>query len=97
MTQIELANMAARQDFQGRINYLMVKAAVAKLNGEAPSAADKLLGQSILDAREPLLPWALGALGNPSIAAGAHASDGSTISDGDLEFAVNSLWPAFAL
>ena len=97
MTHQQLAQMAARADFQARIQYLMVKAALAKLNAQAPSQADILLGQSILDTRESPYVWALGALTNPSIAAGAHAEDGSTITDSDLEFAVNSLWVAFAL
>lgn len=79
-----------------RVQYLMVKAAVAKLNAANPSSADILLGQRILKGAEPLDQWCLGALTNPTIAAGAHAIDGSTIVEGDLEFSVNSLWDAFA-
>ena len=97
MTQMQLAQMAARADFQQRIQYLMVKAALAKLNAGTPSSSDILLGQRILKAQESVLIWALGALNNPSIAAGAHTEDGTSIIDGDLEFAVNSLWTAFAL
>ena len=98
MTQYQLAQMALRSEaLRMRVRYLMTKAALAKLAAQAPSDADKLLGQSILNGAEPLDAWALGALTNPSIAAGAHADDGSTILDGDLEFAVNSLWAAFAV
>lgn len=98
MTQYELAQMALRSEaLRMRVRYLTTKAALAKLAATEPSAADKLLGQSILDGKEPLDAWCLGALTNPSIAAGAHAADGSTIQDGDLEFAVNSLWTAFAV
>lgn len=98
MTQYDMAFMALHAEaLRMRVRYLMVKAALAKLAAENPSAADKLLGQSILDSSEPLDAWALGALTNPSIAAGAHALDGSTIQDVDLEFAVNSLWAAFSI
>ena len=72
-------------------------ALTAQLAAQSPSAATILLGQRILNRTEPVDAWALGALTNPSIAAGAHAIDGSTITEGDLEFAVNSLWPAMAL
>lgn len=98
MTQYELAQMALRSaPLRMRIEYLMAKAALAKLAEQSPSAADILLGQRILKRTEQVDSWALGALCNASIAAGAHAIDGSTITEGDLEFAVNSLWPAMAL
>jgi len=98
MTQYQLAQMALRSEqLQMRVRYLMVKAALAKLNAETPSQADIILGQRILDGAESVDQWALAALTNPSIAAGAHADDGSTIQDVDLEFSVNSLWAAFAL
>ncbi len=49
MTQYELAQMALRSDaLRMRIGYLMVKAALAKLAEQSPSAADILLGQRIL-------------------------------------------------
>lgn len=97
MTTYELAQMALRSEaLRMRVQYLMTKAALAQLAG-TPGEADILLGQRILDGGEPLDSWALGALTNPTISAGAHAMDGSTITDGDLEFAVNSLWPAMAL
>ena len=97
MTHSELAQMARNENFQRRIQYLMVKAALAKLNAETPSQADILLGQKILNGEEPLPIWTVAALTNPAIAAGAHALDGSTITDNDLEFSVNSLWAAFSL
>lgn len=98
MTQYELAQMALRSEaLRMRVQYLMTKAALAQLAAASPTAADILLGQRILNGSEPLDGWALGALTNPTISAGAHAMDGSTITDGDLEFAVNSLWPAMAL
>src|SRR5574337_1240642 len=98
MTQYHLAQMALRaESLRMRVRYLMTKAALAKLAAQAPSEADKLLGQKILDGAEPVDTWALAALANSSIAAGAHAEDGSTIIDNDLEFAVNSLWLAFSV
>lgn len=96
MTQSELAQMARHEVLQRRVEYLMVKAALAKLNAQAPSEADVLLGQRILDGAERPFVWTLGALTNVSIAAGLHEPDGSTITEGDLEFAVNSMWSAFA-
>lgn len=95
-TQLQLANIAENADFQRRVRYLMTKAAIAVLNG-TPDSADVLLGQRILDGTEPVYQWALAVLTNSTIAAGAHAQDGSSIIEGDLEFAVNSLWPAFKL
>lgn len=98
MTQYELAQMALRSEpLRMRIEYLMAKAALAQLSAQSPAAPDILLGQRILKRTEQVDSWALGALCNASIAAGAHAIDGSTITEGDLEFAVNSLWPAMAL
>lgn len=96
-TQIQLSRIARNGDFQARVYYLMVKAAVAKLNQVTPTDADKLLGQKILDGVEPIAAWALATVTNTTIAAGAHEEDGSTIVDGDLEFTVNSLWTAFSL
>lgn len=96
MTQYELAQLAKVTVFQDRIEYLMVKAALAKLNASNPPQADILLGQRILDGVEPVHRWTLAVLCNPTIAAGAHVADGSTITEGDLEFAVNSVWSAFA-
>lgn len=96
-TQIQLAHIAANPDFQSRVRLLMIKAAVAKLNAQDPPAGDILLGQRILNLDEPVHAWALACCTNSSIAAGAHAADGSTVTGEDLEFTVNSLWPAFAL
>lgn len=97
MTQYELAQMARNDQLRMRVEYLMVKAALAQLASQSPSSPTILLGQRILRGTEPLLPWCLGALTNSTIAAGAHALDGSTITAGDLEFAVNSLWSAMEM
>lgn len=80
--------------FQQRVNYLMVKASVAILNG-TPDAADILLGQRILDGGESVQTWAIAVLGDSGIAAGAHTGDGDTITDGTLETTVNAVWSAF--
>jgi hypothetical protein len=97
MTIFTATSVANDPSFQRRITYLMVKAAIAKLNAATPTNADILLGQSILDGGQSALLWAYAALGNPSIMAGAHNDTGETIADNDLEFAVNSLWSAFAV
>jgi hypothetical protein len=91
------SNIAKHPDFQDRVKYLMVKAAVAKLNAATPSNADILLGQRILDGGESVAQWALAVVTNATIAAGAHSVNGGTIVDSDLEFTVNSLWAAFSL
>jgi hypothetical protein len=90
-------NIARCEAFTNRVEYFMVKAALAILAGETPTSADILLGQKILDGTEPVHQWSLGVLGNATIMAGAHDDDGKTITDGDIEFAVNSLWTAFSL
>ena len=91
-----LVEIAENSDFQKRVNYLMVKAAIAQLN-DTPESADILLGQRILDGTEPVLPWAVACVTNPTIAAGAHTDNGSSILDSDLEFTVNSFWTAFKI
>lgn len=96
MDILSLTGIAANGDFQRRVRYLMTKAALAQLAAQDPDPADVLLGQRILQGTEGVSQWALAAMTNSTIAAGLHASDGSTITDSDLEFTVNSLWAAFA-
>lgn len=95
-TQTDLANISRDGAFLARVEFLMVKAAIAKLNQETVTAEDTLLSQRILKSQERVQSWALATVTNPSISMGAHALDGSTIVDNDLEFTVNSLWTAFA-
>lgn len=95
MNQLQCAAIAENGDFQKRVRYLMVKAALAKLSAAQPTETTKLLGQRILDGAEPVFLWSLAATTNATIAAGAHKEDGSTIVDGDLEFTINSFWAAF--
>ena len=97
MNQLALANIARNSDFQLRINLLTVKAALANLAAAQPSAGTVLLAQRILKGDERVERWAMSCVTNPSIAAGAHEPDGSSIADADLEFAVNSFWNAFAV
>lgn len=96
MLQSELMVIARDGKFLSRINYLVTKAAIAKLNAETPLAEDILLGQRILKGEENMSRWAVAAVTNPSIAAGAHTPSGDTITESDLEFTINSLWEAFA-
>lgn len=97
MQVFELTGVAANSDFQARVRYLMVKAAIAKLNAQSPTSGDILLGQKILNGSANVGAWALACVTNSTIAAGAHSANGSTIVDSDLEFTVNSLWSAFAV
>ncbi len=89
--------IAQSSPFRDRVKFFMVKAAVANLNGEAPSSATVLLGQRILKGIEPVEQWSIAAISNATIMAGAHTPDGSSIIDTDLEFTINSLWPAFEM
>lgn len=88
--------ISKNDDFKDRVNYLIVKAAIANLNG-TPDPADIILGQRILDGLENLNTWVTATLTNPTFMAGAHDDTGNTILDSDLEFQVNSLWTAFKL
>lgn len=80
--------------FQARVRAVMVKSAIAILNG-TPDAADLILGQKILDGGESVFPWALGITTLDSVLAGAHDSEGSSITDGTLTTEVAALWAAF--
>lgn len=96
MTIEQALQIARNDDFRNRVKYLMIKAVIAILNGAEPSAADILLGQRILDGGEPLDIWTTAVLTNSTIMAGAHAVDGKTIQDSDMEFLIAAQWPAFA-
>ena len=65
--------------------------------GADPTASDQALIQKILNGDEPVRMWAVAALTNSTIAAGTHSGDGSTISDGDLQYQVHSQWAAFRI
>lgn len=93
----KMASIANTPLFQQRVDSLVTKLAVYKLSLETPPSADLILGQKILDGKEPILPWAYAVLYNETIAAGAHTDDGGTIADGDLETAINALWLPFSL
>ncbi|MCP5197646.1 MAG: hypothetical protein H6974_12820 [Gammaproteobacteria bacterium] len=93
-TSAQLATIARQVTFQERVRYYMIEKSLLVL-AASPDSADTLLGQKVLDLEESVLAWSLATLTNPSIAAGAHAEDGSTITDGDLQFAVHAQWDAF--
>lgn len=96
MTIEQALQIARNDDFRNRVKYLMIKAAIAILNGAEPTAADILLGQRILDGGEPLDIWTTAVLTNSAIMTGAHAVDGKTIQDSDMEVQIAAQWPAFA-
>lgn len=96
MNQLALANIARNSDFQLRVNLLTVKAALANLAATDPTPGAVLLGQRILNGTESVERWAMACATSSAIAAGAHTADGSSITDADLEFTVNSFWGAFA-
>ena len=84
-------------DFRSRVEYLVVKAAVA-VTTESPlteNHAERLvLAHLILDGSLGYVTrFALGALTNPTLLA---ANNHAAITDNDLEFTINSIYNSFA-
>jgi hypothetical protein len=94
MNIADLTQIARNGDFQRRVEYLMMEKALA-VNSGTPSAAEKALIQKVLNGAEPVLPWAIAALTDATIAAGTHTLDGATITDADLRAQVGEQWAAF--
>ncbi len=97
----DLIKIAGNSGFQERVKYALMSAAVSVYNelssttGHTPRVA---YANSIIAGNYNLGPASLGVLTNTSIA--AEATIGSapdfSIPDSDIQFAVNSLWNAFA-
>lgn len=96
-SSILMAKIADDPDFQRRVAYYMARKALAvsAQTDPAPDAADMALVQKILDGAEIVRLWSLAACTNYTIATGTHAGDGSTITDGDLEYQIGQQWIAF--
>lgn len=94
---ILMAKIANDPDFQKRVEYFMTRKAltVAAQTDPAPDGGDNALIQRITRGSESVRLWALAATTNFTIASGTHAGDGSTISDGDLEYQISQQWAAF--
>jgi hypothetical protein len=96
MNIVDLTQIARSPEFQRRVEYLMVEKAIA-VNASNPTSADAALIQKVLNGSEPILPWAIAALTDATIAAGTHNLDGSTITDASLRAQVGEQWAAFTL
>lgn len=90
-----LATVAADTSFQAKIDYAMMVAAT-QIAAEDPATAShdirKAFGTKVIAGNYSVARVALAVLTNSTIAAEA----GSTIPDGDIQFAVNSLWNTLA-
>jgi hypothetical protein len=97
MTSATAYEVATNASFQKRVEFFLIKKAAAVLaTNPAAGSANLILGQRVLDREEPIFAWSIAVMTNATIFAGAHSSSGDTISDGDLEFTVNSFWDTFA-
>ena len=94
-----MAKIANDPDFQKRIEFFMTRKAllVAASTNPVPDNNDMALIQKILRGGESVRQWAVAACTNATISSGTHAGDGSTISDGDLEYQVYQQWTAFKI
>lgn len=96
MDILTATQIGAAAEFQSRVRFALIKSAVSKLSG-TPSGAETLLGQRILDEREPVGPWITATLANADILAGAHTLPGNSITDGQIDTAIAALWPVFVI
>ena len=95
---VDLVQIAQNGTFQDRVQYHMVQKALEVAAVTPAGAADMPLIQRILNLEEPVRPWAIAAVCNPTIAAATYTMlDGSEITDGDLQYQIYQQWAAFLL
>lgn len=98
-TYTDIVDVAAKASFIGRVQYALTIAAVnvAAEDPGTPNHADRLvLAEKILAGSYPA-GSVNAVLANPTIAAESDSSQrGENIADGDLQFAVNSLFDGLA-
>ena len=90
------ANYYLDQDFQDKVHYYMVKAAIAVMTEAAIVGEHELraaYATKVLNNLVSVAAYALGVSTNVTIKAKIDAGEDY---DGDLEFVVNSLFTAFA-
>ncbi len=101
----QLGSIARETDFSNRVQYALFVAAVnvlAEDPGTAGHALRVIYGQRVLANNYSISPVCYAVMANPTIAAEAtvtpvgEASTGNGVPDGDIQFAVNSLWNAFS-
>lgn len=97
----DLGAIAQNNNFQSRVGYAMAVAAT-NVYSESPAttghAARSVFAQKVINGQYNLYPSSLSVLTNATIAAEAvlATTPGYAIPDGDIQFAVNSLWNAFS-
>lgn len=103
VTSAQGFQIANEQSFQHRVQFFLTKAAVAVMaeaNTTPGHAARLTYAGKVLDGIAAILPVAVAAVTNSTIQSeaniGTPADGGYAISDGDLEFTVNSLFSALA-
>ncbi len=98
-TYTDIVDVAAKPSFQSRVHYSLTIAAVAVAAEDpaTPNHATRLaLAGQILAGNFPA-GAVFSVLANPTIAAESDSSQrGENIADGDLQFAVNSLFNSLA-
>lgn len=97
----ELITIAGNSGFQDRVKYALTSAAVSVFNEASSStghAARVAYADSVIAGNYNLAPASLAVLTNTTIAAEATLGSAPSfgIPDGDLQFAVNSLWNVLA-
>lgn len=97
----DLGNIAKDLDFQRRVNYAMTVAAVnvyAELTNITGHPARLAFALKVFSGNFNIMSSCLLVLTNSTISAGANAATtpGFAIVDGDIQFAVNSLWNDFS-
>lgn len=97
----DLEQIARQTDFQNRICYALYSAAVAVYAEDAGTvghAARIVFAKKVLTGQYDILSAANAVLTNPTIAAGANpdGKNGNNISDGDMQFSMNSIYNGLA-
>lgn len=97
----DLGSIAKDANFQTRVNYAMTVAAVnvySESTGTTGHAQRSIFAVKVLNGNYSIVNAALAVLTNATIAAEAAlaTTPGFAIPDGDIQFAVNSLWNDFS-
>jgi hypothetical protein len=97
----DLITIAGNGGFQNRVKYALIQAAVSVYNEQSSTTghtARVAYASNVIAGNYNLAPTSLAVLTNSTLAAEATLTSAPdfNIPDTDLQFAVNSLWNAFA-
>lgn len=97
---VEMASIAMSSQFKQRVEYCLKKAAVAIMAEDAGTAnhAERVVyANKVLDGTASVVEAAKAVVTNATLTASGDSDAANMgISDGDLEFTVNSMFNAFA-